>query len=105
MQNLTPTTVAYVGVFVGAIGAFVGFVGAVVGIVNSRMAVRWKRTELASTYMKDFNNNPELVFAGRCLDWNKGRLALPESLRCTCQMRQRLFNMTGRYLHKRWIRS
>jgi hypothetical protein len=81
MQNITPTMVAYVGVFVGAIGAFVGFVGAVVGIVNSRMVVRWKRTELANTYMKDFNNSPELVFAGRCLDWNKGKLALPESLR------------------------
>jgi hypothetical protein len=81
MPDITSTTVAYAGVAVGAVGAFVGFVGAVVGIVNSRMAVRWKRTELANTYMKDFNNSPELVFAGRCLDWNKGRLALPESLR------------------------
>ena len=81
MPNITPTMVAYAGIFVGAVGAFVGFVGAVVGVVNSRMAVRWKRTELANTYMKDFNNNPELVFAGRCLDWNKGKLALPESLR------------------------
>ncbi len=31
--------------------------------------------------MKDFNSNPELVFAGRCLDWNGGKLILPESLR------------------------
>src|SRR5947207_2400325 len=44
-------------------------------------AVRWKRAELASNYLKDFNNTPELVFAGRCLDWNGGKLVLPESLR------------------------
>ncbi|MEA2867104.1 MAG: hypothetical protein QOE39_1819, partial [Bradyrhizobium sp.] len=42
MPNITPTMVAYAGVFVGAVGA-------VVGVVNSRMAVRWKRTELANT--------------------------------------------------------
>ena len=41
----------------------------------------WKRAELANTYMKDFNNNPELVFAGRCLDWQGGKLIVPESLR------------------------
>jgi hypothetical protein len=42
--------------------------------------VCWKRAELANSYLKDFNNNPELVFAGRCLDWNGGKLILPESL-------------------------
>jgi hypothetical protein len=42
--------------------------------------VCWKRAELANNYLKDFNNNPELVFAGRCLDWNGGKLVLPESL-------------------------
>ena len=41
----------------------------------------WKRAELANTYMKDFNNNPELVFAGRCLHWQGGKLIVPESLR------------------------
>jgi hypothetical protein len=43
--------------------------------------VCWKRAEFANTYMKDFNANEELVFAGRCLDWNGGRLALPQNLR------------------------
>jgi hypothetical protein len=43
--------------------------------------VQWKRAELANTYMKDFNSNAELVFAGRCLDWMGGKLILPESLR------------------------
>ena len=40
-----------------------------------------EEAELASTYMKDFANNPELVFAGRCLDWQAGKLIVPESLR------------------------
>jgi hypothetical protein len=69
-----PTAIAYVG-------AFVGLVGGGVALFNSWMALRWKRAELANGYMKDFNNNEELVFAGRCLDWNGGKLVLPESLR------------------------
>src|SRR6266849_158633 len=68
------TAIAYVG-------AFVGLVGGGVSLFNTRKAVCWKRAELANTYLKDFNNNPELVFAGRCLDWNGGKLILPESLR------------------------
>ena len=43
--------------------------------------LRWKRAELANNYLKDFNNNAELVFASRCLDWNGGKLVIPESLR------------------------
>src|SRR6266851_5219875 len=54
-------------------GAFVGLVGGGVALFNARKAVCWKRAELANTYMKDFNNNPELVFAGRCLDWQVNR--------------------------------
>jgi hypothetical protein len=50
-------------------------------LFNSRKALCWKRAELANTYLKDFNNNAELVFAGRCLDWNGGKLVLPDSLR------------------------
>ena len=68
------TTIAYVG-------AFVGLVGGGVALFNSWKAVCWKRAELANSYLKDFNNSPELVFAGRCLDWNGGKLILPESLR------------------------
>src|SRR5882757_1619363 len=74
MPTETATAIAYVG-------AFVGLVGGAVALFNSWKAVRWKRAELANTYLKDFNNNAELVFAGRCLDWNGGKLVLPESLR------------------------
>jgi len=74
MPNDTATAIAYVG-------AFAGLVGGGVALFNSWKAVSWKRAELANTYLKDFNNNPELVFAGRCLDWNGGKLVLPESLR------------------------
>jgi hypothetical protein len=74
MPTETATAIAYVG-------AFVGLVGGGVALFNSWKAVSWKRAELANAYLKDFNNNPELVFAGRCLDWNGGRLALPENLR------------------------
>src|SRR5580704_467108 len=62
-------------------GAFVGLVGGGVALFNAYKAVCWKRAELANTYMKDFNNNAELVFAGRCLDWQAGKLIVPESLR------------------------
>jgi hypothetical protein len=68
------TAIAYVG-------AFAALVGGGVALFNARKAVCWKRAELANTYMKDFNNNPELVFAGRCLDWQGGKLIVPESLR------------------------
>jgi hypothetical protein len=74
MPNDAATAIAYVG-------AFVGLIGGGVALFNSWKAVGWKRAELANTYMKDFNNNEELVFAGRCLDWNGGRLALPQNLR------------------------
>jgi hypothetical protein len=67
------TTIAYTG-------AFVGLVGGGVGLFNARKAVCWKRAELANTYMKDFNNNAELVFAGRCLDWQGGKLIVPDCL-------------------------
>ena len=74
MGTEVANTIAYVG-------AFAGLVGGGVALFNSWKAVSWKRAELANTYLKDFNNNAELVFAGRCLDWNGGKLALPENLR------------------------
>ena len=74
MPTDTATSIAYVG-------AFVGLIGGGVALFNSWKAVCWKRAELANSYLKDFNGNPELVFAGRCLDWNGGKLILPESLR------------------------
>ena len=63
MPSDAATAIAYVG-------AFVGLVGGGVALFNSWKAVCWKRAELANGYLKDFNRNPELVFAGRCLDWN-----------------------------------
>jgi hypothetical protein len=74
MPSDAATAIAYVG-------AFAGLVGGGVALFNSWKAVSWKRAELANNYMKDFNTNPELVFAGRCLDWNGGKLILPETLR------------------------
>jgi len=69
------------GIAIAAVGVFGGLVGGAVALFNSRKSVCWKRAELANNYMKDFNNSQELVFAGRCLDWNGGKLILPESLR------------------------
>lgn len=66
---------------IAAVGVFGGLLAGAVALFNSRKAVRWKRAELANSYMKDFNSSDELVFAGRCLDWNGGKLILPESLR------------------------
>jgi hypothetical protein len=74
MPGETATAIAYVG-------AFVGLIGGGVALFNSWKAVCWKRAELANNYLKEFNSNAELVFAGRCLDWNGGKLVLPESLR------------------------
>lgn len=69
------------GTAIAAVGVFGALIGGAVALFNSRKAVLWKRAELANSYMKDFNSNQELVFAGRCLDWNGGTLLLPESLR------------------------
>ena len=74
MSTEVATAIAYVG-------AFVGLVGGGVALFNSWKAVNWKRAELANTYLKDFYNNAELVFASRCLDWNGGKLVLPDNLR------------------------
>src|SRR5438309_12103168 len=70
-----------VGTAIAAVGVFGGLVAGAVALFNSWKSVRWKRAELANNYLKDFNSSPELVFASRCLDWNGGKLALPESLR------------------------
>jgi hypothetical protein len=69
------------GTAIAAVGVVGGLVAGAVALFNSRKSVCWKRADLANNYLKDFNNTPELVFAGRCLDWNGGKLILPESLR------------------------
>jgi len=63
------------------VGLFATLIGASVALFNSWKAVCWKRAELANNYIKEFNSNDEMVFAGRCLDWEGGRLFLPEKLR------------------------
>lgn len=77
MTGETPTSTATA---IALAGAFAAVIAGGVALFNSWMAVRWKRAELANTYLKDFNENAELVFTGRCLDWNAGLLALPENL-------------------------
>ena len=74
MPSDAATAIAY-------IGAFVGLVGGGIALFNSWKEVCWKRAELANSYLRDFDSNQELVFAGRCLDWNGGKLVLPENLR------------------------
>lgn len=69
-----------IAVLTALLGGLVGLFGGGVAFFNSYMGVRWKRAELANNYIKDFNANPELVFAGRCLDWNGGKLAIPDNL-------------------------
>jgi hypothetical protein len=66
---------------IAIVGLFATLVGAAVALFNSWKGVCWKRAELANSYIKDFNSNEEMVFAGRCLDWEGGRLILPEKLR------------------------
>src|ERR1700733_3430125 len=66
---------------IAVVGLFATIVGACVALFNSWKNVCWKRAELANSYIKDFNGNEEMVFAGRCLDWEGGRLLLPEKLR------------------------
>jgi hypothetical protein len=51
---------------IAIVGLFATIVGAAVALFNSWKSVCWKRAELANNYIKDFNNNEEMVFAGRC---------------------------------------
>lgn len=70
----TAEAIAAVGVFIASIGGFVA-------LYNARKAVQWKRAELASSFLEALASNPNLVFAIRSLEWNGGRLVVPESLR------------------------
>jgi hypothetical protein len=78
LQALIPTDAATA---IAVVGLFATLVGASVALFNSWKAVQWKRAEFANNFIRDFNSNDELVFAGRCLDWQGGRLVLPEKLR------------------------
>jgi hypothetical protein len=78
LHALTPSDTATA---IAMVGLSATLVGAAVALFNSWKNVCWKRAELANNYIKDFNGNEEMVFAGRCLDWEGGRLILPEKLR------------------------
>ena len=78
LDILTPKDAAQA---IAEVGLLATFVGAGVSLFNSWKAVCWKRAELANNLIKEFNGNDEMVFAGRCLDWEGGRLFLPEKLR------------------------
>jgi hypothetical protein len=45
---------------------------------NAVNAARWKRAELASSYLIPLFEDPELGFALRCLDWGGGVIPIPE---------------------------
>jgi hypothetical protein len=77
-------------------GAFVGLVGGGVALFNSWKAVCWKRAELANSYLRDFDSNPELVFAGLCLDWQGGKLALPTISALICRTMLQSFSTTAK---------
>ncbi len=62
------------------IGAFAGVLGGSVALYNARKAVHWKTAELASKYLKELRTNEELIFACRALEWNGGRLVVPDRL-------------------------
>jgi hypothetical protein len=44
---------------------------------NAENAVRWKRAELAASYMQPLFQEEELLFALRCIDWATGTLPVP----------------------------
>jgi hypothetical protein len=69
-----------VGTAIAVVGPLMAIFGGGVALFNAWKTVAWKRAELANAYMKEFTNNEELVFASRCLDWNAGRLVVPEKL-------------------------
>ena len=62
------------------VGAAVALGGFAVSLFNSWKAVRWKRAELANSYLKDLFSNEELVFACRALEWDHVRLVVPQRL-------------------------
>ena len=53
---------------------------AAVGVITYRRSLLWKRSELASSFLKELNQNQELSFACRCLDWRAGKFVVPDNL-------------------------
>jgi hypothetical protein len=44
---------------------------------SAENAARWKRSELAASYLQPLFQDEELVFALRCLDWGVGTIPIP----------------------------
>ncbi len=53
---------------------------AIIGITTLRRSLLWKRSELASNFLKELGQYQELSFACRCLDWNAGTFVVPDSM-------------------------
>jgi hypothetical protein len=66
-------------------GAFLALRNWRLGVENTRIAntnaenaARWKRAELASSYLAPLFTDDELAFALRCIDWGTGQIPIPE---------------------------
>lgn len=69
---------------ISACGTAIALIGAAVtavfAVINVRNAVKWKRAELANSYLKDLVSDETIAFATRSLDWLAGTLIVPARL-------------------------
>lgn len=69
---------------ISACGAAIALAGAaataVFALINVRNAVKWKRAELANSYLKELVSDETIAFATRSLDWLVGTFAVPARL-------------------------
>jgi hypothetical protein len=59
-------------------GAWIALRNWRVANANAENAARWKRAELASSYLIPLFEDAELAFALRCIDWGRGVIPIPE---------------------------
>jgi hypothetical protein len=79
--------------FTATVGVL-GLTGGLVAWLNYRKAVLWKRAELANNYLKDFNNNPELVLRDVVWTGTGQNLFYLITFELTCPMANSLSNTT-----------
>jgi hypothetical protein len=69
---------------ISACGTAIALVGAgataIFALINVRNAVKWKRAELANSYLKELVSDDTIAFATRSLDWLVGTFAVPARL-------------------------
>jgi hypothetical protein len=75
------STIAALGTILTGISACVASIGGAAALLTLRKNIQWKKAELASSYLKEFYGNQEMVFACRAIDWRVGKLVVPEPLR------------------------